>query len=311
MREMFLGEFIKNRRMELGLTQEQLCEGICEPITISRLENGKQTPSRNRINALLQRLGLPGDRYYALLSKNEKEVAALRKEIRADEIRLRRALERDQTEIRERMMKNLEQLEAIAEADDQITQQGILRSRAFLDDQSPEEQLEMLLRAIKLTVPRFALETIDRGLYSLDETTLINGIASVYDQMGEVRVAAEIYRQLLKYVESHDRDLAEFAGHFCLVAHNYAITLERGKRYEESVELAQRGWQVCVEYGHYQLLPGFLSIMAECYWILGEEARARDLYYQAYYVYKAVRDEKNAVRVQKELKDHLNLEIHV
>ena len=133
MREMFLGEFIKNRRMELGLTQEQLCEGICEPITISRLENGKQTPSRNRINALLQRLGLPGDRYYALLSKNEKEVAALRKEIRADEIRLRRALERDQTEIRERMMKNLEQLEAIAEADDQITQQGILRSRAFLN----------------------------------------------------------------------------------------------------------------------------------------------------------------------------------
>ena len=293
MREMFLGEFIKNRRMELGLTQEQLCEGICEPITISRLENGKQTPSRNRINALLQRLGLPGDRYYALLSKNEKEVAALRKEIRADEIRLRRALERDQTEIRERMMKNLEQLEAIAEAEDQSA------------------QLEVLLRAIKLTVPRFALETIDRGLYSLDETTLINGIASVYDQMGEVRVAAEIYRQLLKYVESHDRDLAEFAGHFCLVAHNYAITLERGKRYEESVELAQRGWQVCVEYGHYQLLPGFLSIMAECYWILGEEARARDLYYQAYYVYKAVRDEKNAVRVQKELKDHLNLEIHV
>ena len=50
---------MKQRRLELGLTQEELCEGICEPITISRMENGRQTPSRNRINALLQRLGLP------------------------------------------------------------------------------------------------------------------------------------------------------------------------------------------------------------------------------------------------------------
>ena len=45
MREMFLGEFIKNRRMELGLTQEQLCEGICEPITISGwLRTGSRLP---------------------------------------------------------------------------------------------------------------------------------------------------------------------------------------------------------------------------------------------------------------------------
>ena len=58
MQEMFIGEVIKQRRKELGLTQEQLCEGICEPITISRMENGKQTPSRNRVIALLQSRGL-------------------------------------------------------------------------------------------------------------------------------------------------------------------------------------------------------------------------------------------------------------
>lgn len=51
MQEIFLGEAIKQRRLKMGLTQEQLCEGICEPITISRLENGRQTPSRNRITA--------------------------------------------------------------------------------------------------------------------------------------------------------------------------------------------------------------------------------------------------------------------
>ena len=36
MKEIFLGEVIRQRRLELGLTQEELCEGICEPMTISK-----------------------------------------------------------------------------------------------------------------------------------------------------------------------------------------------------------------------------------------------------------------------------------
>ena len=68
-----LGEYIRQRRLDLGLTQEQVCAGICESVTLSRFENGKQTPSRNRINAILQRLGLPDDRYYALVTPEELE----------------------------------------------------------------------------------------------------------------------------------------------------------------------------------------------------------------------------------------------
>jgi len=102
---------MKQRRLELGLTQEELCEGICEPITISRMENGRQTPSRNRINALLQRLGLPDDRYFALLSKREEEIAALQKEIIACSV------QRDTAHGWEL----LGQLEQITEPDDHVT----------------------------------------------------------------------------------------------------------------------------------------------------------------------------------------------
>lgn len=111
MREVFLGEYMKQRRLELGLTQEELCEGICEPITISRMENGRQTPSRNRINALLQRLGLPDDRYFALLSKREEKSPALQKEIIACSV------QRDTAHGWEL----LGQLEQITEPDDHVT----------------------------------------------------------------------------------------------------------------------------------------------------------------------------------------------
>ena len=62
MKELFIGEVIKRKRKELRLTQEELCEGICEPSTISRIESGKQVPAKNKLDALLQRLDLPGDR---------------------------------------------------------------------------------------------------------------------------------------------------------------------------------------------------------------------------------------------------------
>ena len=160
MKNVFLGEYIKQRRLDLGLTQEQLCEGICEPMTLSRLENGKQTPSRNRINALLQRLGLPDDRYFALLSKNELEMEALQKEIVACNV----------TEKVSEGFEKLAQFEKLSDLDDPIAQQFILRSREVLGcldrRYTPQERIDLLMQAIRLTVPRFELDQIEQFLYS-------------------------------------------------------------------------------------------------------------------------------------------------
>ena len=117
-----LGDYIRQRRQELNLTQEQVCAGICEPVTLSRFENGRQTPSRTRINAILQRLGLPDDRYYALVTPEELEIEALEKEIVACN-----ALKH----VNEGFDK-ISQLEKIVKPDDQITQQFILRSKVLL-----------------------------------------------------------------------------------------------------------------------------------------------------------------------------------
>lgn len=149
MQNFFPGDYIKQKRMDLGLTQEQLCEGICEPMTLSRLENGKQTPSRNRINALLQRMGLPDDRYFALLSKNELEMEALQKEIVACNV----------TERVDEGFEKLAQFEQLADPDDQIAKQFALRSREVLGclakQYTPQERIDLLMQAIRLTIPRF------------------------------------------------------------------------------------------------------------------------------------------------------------
>ena len=76
---MFVGDYIKRRRKELELTQEQLCEGICDATTVSRLETGFQAPRRTILNALLQRLGLPETRYFAVVTKSELDLETLKK----------------------------------------------------------------------------------------------------------------------------------------------------------------------------------------------------------------------------------------
>ena len=45
MREILIGEYIRERRKDLGLTQSALCEGLCEPSTLSRLERGVLAPT--------------------------------------------------------------------------------------------------------------------------------------------------------------------------------------------------------------------------------------------------------------------------
>ena len=125
MQELSLGEYIKRERLRQGITQEQLCEGICEPITISRMENGKQTPSYERIRAFLHRLGLPDDRYFALLSPTEMEIRTLQNEIRADMIRFYRAMPEDKPVIRSEGLKKLKKLEDLAGSDERIIRQYI------------------------------------------------------------------------------------------------------------------------------------------------------------------------------------------
>ena len=122
MKSFFIGEMIRQRRMELGLKQNELCQGICEPTTMCRIESGKQTPSLNQLKVLLQRLGLPDERYYAIVSKNEILISDLQTEIVSSNVF------RDP----QRGLPKIEELEKIAHPDDRPIRQFILRSKVLL-----------------------------------------------------------------------------------------------------------------------------------------------------------------------------------
>lgn len=57
MKEVIVGEVLRKCRLEKGITQKELCEGICSISTLSRIENGEQHPTRSVFNMLVSRMG--------------------------------------------------------------------------------------------------------------------------------------------------------------------------------------------------------------------------------------------------------------
>lgn len=312
MEEMLIGPYIRRKRLDMGLTQENLCDGICTVSTLSRIENSERAPSISVANALLQKLGLPAGQFFALVGENEIEIEKLQKNIRKDEIRFRRAVSPEKNKIYEQIQTNLKELEELGGEDNQFVQQFILSTKATIGGPdgpySFEDRMKMLLEAIRLTVPRFDVENIPDFQYSVQEVIVINQIARTYARLGDRKKAISISRRLLKYIEEYNRGLDKYPRQFCLIAHNCAIDLALEKQYREAVSLAEKGQHVGVERGDYQFLPGFLAIQAECHYFLGNLEESRDFYYQAYCLYEVLEDKDNLTIMAQEMKERLGLE---
>lgn len=311
MKEVFIGETVKRRRLELGLTQEELCEGICEPITVSRLENGRQTPSRNRLNALLERLDLPADRYYALLSENEKEVEALQREIVSCNIRFSQSQGQEKEQIREAGLAAHKKLEAILDQDDTISRQLIMESQVLLGREdgpyAPGEKKDRLLEAIRLTAPSFDPRKIGRGLYTLEEVRMIDQLAAAYGEMGEHPAAIDIRDQLYQYMQKHYANVTQSRSMVIMVAMNLARELDATGQYRRAVETAEQGRKMCLDYGYFFFLPELLHVMARSWHFLGEDEKSNDLYHQVYYLYQVRGDIQNQEAVRSEAGTYLDI----
>lgn len=81
---MELGDLIKSRRLELGMTQKELAQGICTQALISRIENNDTIPKKDILDQFEERLELKHNElniFYSLKS-NQHKIDELIKEIR-------------------------------------------------------------------------------------------------------------------------------------------------------------------------------------------------------------------------------------
>lgn len=73
----YIGDVLRIRRKMFGLTQEELCKGICVPKTLRRTEKMERNMQQDMLGAVMRRLGLSKEYQRARLVTNDAEVVKL------------------------------------------------------------------------------------------------------------------------------------------------------------------------------------------------------------------------------------------
>lgn len=186
-----IGETIRVRRKMLGMTQEQLAEGLCSVKTLNRIENGKAKTQMPIIEDIFDRLGMARDYRSAEIITDSDD---------AYELLLKIAQASRRMENR-KVMELLDDLEKMVDI-------GIYRNKVFIErlrivinymeGQYTEKTAEEKLRLLLTKEGKFDFEKLD-GRIILTRTEL----ACLLNYCRISKTNQQIYNILLKEIEKY------------------------------------------------------------------------------------------------------------
>lgn len=226
-----LGPIIRNRRMELGFSQEDLADGICSVPTLSRIENGERMPTKNHFEMLMQRLGYSAMSLDFFTDKRDFMIYELKFKIRIAFITKDYSLARSL----------LKEYERIIDAESKIDQQFCMLYQTLLNptQYSKAERLAVLESSLRLTCPGYNYNRIPY-LLSYEEIILLNNIAACYDSPETRHQAISILRTLKVYYDNHVINSEEALRTQPMILYNLSKMLGLSGYYDECIEICDQ-----------------------------------------------------------------------
>lgn len=313
MGEAFIGDIIRRKREELGLTQADLADGICSVVTISRIESGKTTPKRPLLCAILGRLDLPEDRYPVWVFKEEQKFETLQRKLVVMDSKFEHALPEEKPKLQEEVQNLYRELEDNTEDADPFVRQQIARSRLIMGNKdgayTPKEEREKLLEIIRMTCPKFDPEDIGAGRYSTDELKMLNHLGLTYSMEKNHLEAIMIYRQIYAYIKKNIREIPVKKSQLCSVILNYAKELNAIGSYQKANNLAEEGRRLCLDNAYYYPLAGLLDTLAESFHFLGNQEESVRFYKQAFHLTQIMENEAGQQAARFDAKKFAGIEL--
>jgi len=228
-----LGSMIARLRAQNNLSLSQLCSGICDKSTLSRMEKGEIPGNYFILEAIMQRLGRDISLYSNFfLASNDFIAMQLR-----DRIYLLITMRKFGA-----ATKLLNELDSIASFRRYaVNKQFLETARALLFDAANDachpDLLKMLLDTLKITIPKFDEQKIASYRLSYNELIIINLYAVYYKGTGDLERAVKIFAQLRRSMDAHYEDDFEKSRMYTTVLFNYSSTLARLNRRGEAFEV--------------------------------------------------------------------------
>lgn len=228
-------ELIKELREAKGISQEELCEGICTRETLSRIESGKRNPNKKNFFAMLKKMGVGRETYYGYIVADDYY---LYERVRTYFMRGRKT---------ERM---LEDAEKAFEELEKCLDRRYLINRQFLEtiwvkkrEKKTQSDWKQCLKEME-QILNYSMQGYEGKIYRVPyrlEANILVYMAISLRRLDRKEEALDIYRQIL---ENYERSMVEKLFHavpLFSIYINYVGLLEVTDYLEKSEKIAKDG----------------------------------------------------------------------
>ncbi len=221
------------------MTQEALADGICSPVSVSRIENGNQMPSGKVLEQLLERLGTGTYQLCNVYYENECQASLHRtlEEIDAqvsagDFVQARTALQQLSTQKTDSV--NLQHIK-------------MLYAAISMQDGTINEHIETeLVNALRLTKPGIDLDDCRSELFSPTEVNLLVMLTTAKYMAGKNLEAIRIGEEIMFALDRNKSRLSDYKVFQINLAHNLSQIMQDEGRYQEALLYAKKAEELSI-----------------------------------------------------------------
>lgn len=260
-----IGNFINQRREELGITQDDLAEGLCSVTTLSRLENCEQTPRSGTVRALLQRLGYSGALLFQAVGREEFEISQLQVKI------VQMFNSYDRSGVPEALVKLDGYRDFFSKSDRQFYE--IIYAVFYKDRFTNDEMLQRLESALRITHPKYSIDNLPNFL-TYEEATALNAIAGALEKKNEREAAIKVLYHLRDFYSKDIVDKQEVLKALPIILYNLSKLLGLSGKYDECIEICNQGIKLMKDNARGRYLAVTLYNLS---WALVKKGRACDI----------------------------------
>lgn len=189
-----LEEYLHSKRIEKRLTQEELSEGICEPETYSRIENGKQVPKKKKYYALADKLGIGWGYFRGDLYTDDVKMYSLKREHRVAALEERCA---DSLAILGEMEKGLDMEKTM---NYQYVKTNQIKMKYRLGEMTPKEVYDALTELLSLT-KKLDFSSKELVYYTQTEVETITYLAQMLRATNRSEEGIRLIEDMLEQME--------------------------------------------------------------------------------------------------------------